>query len=344
MLPTSDFVRGLVLSAAVLLAGPAGAQPSEPPVPQPDTVALLQQAYGQQFVPRSAAFAQQATRLASAVDALCDGPAAQGATGLAAAQAQWRSTTAAWDRLAGVAVGPLVKRRALTALDFNPTRPATIERAIQSAPSGPEAMERIGTPAKGIPALEWLLWSGKPAPQSPACRYTQQVARELAREAGVIAEGFATQARTDWAQEKRATFLGMQELVNQWLGGVERLRWTQIDKPLKAAESSSQKKAPAFTRAASGHTGATWAANWEAQRSLGDPVAAALQARGKGELATRLQGALAQADKAMGAARPDQPATLAPAVEALGAVKKLIEAEIAPVLDVTIGFSDGDGD
>lgn len=344
MQPTFHSTRALLLGAAALLAGLAIAQPAEAPVPQPDTVTLLQQAYGQQFLPRATAFAQQATRLVTVVDALCDGPAAQGATGLAAAQAQWRSTTAAWDRLAGVAVGPLVKRRALTALDFNPTRPATIERAIQSAPNGPEAMERIGTPAKGIPALEWLLWTHTPAPQTPACRYTQQLAHELAREAGVIAEDFATQARTDWAQEHRATFLAMQELVNQWLGGVERLRWTQIDKPLKAAESSSQKKAPAFTRAASSHTGASWAANWEAQRSLGDPVAAALRSRGKGELATQLQSALSQADKAMAAARPDQGATLTPAVEALGAVKKLIEAEIAPALDVTIGFSDGDGD
>lgn len=339
-----SFLRGLAGCGAALLASVALAQPAEPPVPHPGTVEMLSRAYGQQFAPRAAAFSQEATRLVGTVDALCHGAPAEAATGLSAAQDQWRGTATAWDRLTGVAVGPVVKRRAMTALDFNPTRPATIERAIQTAPSGPAQMERIGTPAKGLPALEWLLWSAQPVPQTPACRYTQQVAQELAREAATLAAGFDTQARTDWANEHRATFLALQELINQWLGGVERLRWTQIDKPLKAAESATQKKAPAFTRALSGQTGASWAASWDAQRRLGDPVGAALQARGQGELATKLQGALARTDQALAAARPDQAATLAPAVEALGALKKLIEAEIAPALDVTIGFSDGDGD
>lgn len=342
-LPT-PFLRSLLMCGAALLAASAGAQPAEPPVPQASTIEMLSRAYGQQFAPRAAAFSQEATRLVGAVNALCNGTPAQATTGLSAAQGQWRSTATAWDRLAGVATGPVVKRRAMTALDFSPTRPTTIVRAIQTAPSGPEQMERIGTPAKGLPALEWLLWSAQPVPQTPACRYTQQVAQELAREAGALAAGFDAQARTDWANEHRATFLALQELINQWLGGVERLRWTQIDKPLKAAESSTKKKAPAFTRSLSGQTGAGWAANWDAQRSLGEPVAAALQARGKAELAAKLQGALKRTDQALATARPDQAATLAPAVEALGALKKLIEAEIAPALDVTIGFSDGDGD
>lgn len=337
-----------VLVALCALAGTALAQPGadkpEAPPPRPGTVALLSQAYGEQFLPRANAFAQESARLVAAVDALCNGQPDAAAGGLAAAQAQWKSTTSAWDRLSGVAVGPLVKRRALTALDFNPTRPATLERAIQAAPSGPEQMERIGTPAKGIPALEWLLWTARPAPQTAACRYTQQVAQDLAREAGTLATGFGLQARTAWAMDNRATFLALQELINQWLGGVERLRWTQIDKPLKAAGSSSRGKAPAFTRSASGHTGASWAAQWEALRGLGEPVGAALQARGLGELATHLQGALAQTDQALAAARPADSATLPSVVEKLVALKKLIEAEVAPALDVSIGFSDGDGD
>ena len=328
--------------AAWAIAGAAVAQ--EAPPPKPGTVAMLAQAYGEQFVPRAAAFAQESARLVDAVDALCNGPAEKGTDGLNAAQAQWRRTATAWDRFSGVAVGPLVKRRALTALDFNPTRPATIERAIQSGPTGPEQMERIGTPAKGIPALEWLLWSARPAPQTPACRYTQQVAQELAREAVTLKLGFDTQARTAWDSDARATFLALQELINQWLGGVERLRWTQMDKPLKAAENGSRSKAPAFPRAASGHTGESWAANWDALAALGSPVGGALRARGQGELAARVDESVRKAGQAMAGARPDDTTTLAPAVQALGALKKLIEAEVAPALDVTIGFSDGDGD
>src|SRR5690606_3913963 len=152
--------------------------------------------YREAFAPRAAAFAEATDALSRAVGSLCDAPADAAASGLEAAREQWRHTTVAWDRLAAVAVGPLVKRRALTALDFNPTRPATIERAIKTAPSTPEQMERIGTPAKGIPALEWLLWSARPAPspQSPACRYTHQVAQDLQREATAIAADFGTLA------------------------------------------------------------------------------------------------------------------------------------------------------
>lgn len=337
-------VLGAIVSAAGAQAPAPGAAEAAPP-PGPGTVALLSQAYGGQFAPRAAAFADESQRFTAAADALCDGPADAGAAGLASAQSQWQRTATAWDRLAGVAVGPLVRRRALTALDFHPTRPATIERAIKVAPATPQQMERIGTPAKGLPTLEWLLWRAPPvplAPQSPACRYTQQVARDLAREAATLSEGFAAQSRTTWASEHRATFLALQELVNQWLGGVERLRWTQIDRPLKAAESTG--KAPAFTRAASGHTAQGWAAHWDALRSLGGPIGAALRARGQAALAGRMDAALAQADAALAAARPEAPATLAPAVQALDGLKQLIEAEAAPALDVVIGFSDGDGD
>lgn len=331
----------LVLGA-VLVGGARAQVPDPVPAPRPGTVDMLSAAYATRLAPAAQAFARASAELTGAVARWCEGEAAQGAAGLEAARAQWLRTTAAWDRLAGVAVGPLVKRRALTALDFNPTRPATIERAIKAAPSGPEAMERIGTPAKGLPALEWLLWTHAPQPGSPGCRYTREVAADLQREAGAIAADFAQQAATPWADDRTKTYLALQELINQWLGGVERLRWTQIDKPLKAAETGS--RPPAFQRAASGATGATWAGQWEALRGLGGPVADALRARGQGPLAERLGRTLAQADAAMAKADPAQPATLAPAVRELGALKKLIEADVAPALDVTIGFSDGDGD
>ena len=332
--------RSLCAAACLAWAAAAQAQPAA------GIAELIERSYREAFVPRAAAFAEASGQLSSAVGALCEAPADGAAAALEAARAQWRNTTAAWDRLAGIAVGPVVKRRALTALDFNPTRPATIERAIKTAPSTPEQMERIGTPAKGIPALEWLLWSASPAPapQSPTCRYTQQVAQDLQREAAAIAEGFGTLAATDWKADPERTNLALQELINQWLGGVERLRWTQIEKPLKAAETSSGGKAPAFTRMASGHTAQSWAAQGEALSELAPPVADALRARGHGPLADRLAQSVTQAEPAMRAATPADAAGLGAAVRELGALKKLIEAEVAPALDVTIGFSDGDGD
>ncbi|MGJ7544384.1 imelysin family protein [Variovorax sp. LT1R16] len=336
--------RFSLLPAALmlLLAGAAQAQPAA--VAPAGAPQFLASAYRDGFVPRATAFATESAALNKAVDTLCEGSDTDAAAALEAARTQWRATTSAWDRLAGVAVGPLVKRRALTALDFNPTRPPLIERAIGSAPVGAEAMERVGTPAKGIPALEWLLWTKKPAPQSPACRYTQQVAIELAREGATLSAGFAELAATDWAADPARTYLAWQELFNQWLGGFERLRWAQIDKPLKTVETSNTGKAPVFARAVSGHAAQSWAAQWEALRSLAAPVAQTLAASGKQALAERLTQAVAEADAAMQRATPADLPALPAATRALAGVKKLIEADVAPALKVVVGFSDGDGD
>jgi predicted lipoprotein len=114
--------------------------------------------------PRSDDFARQAQALPKAVKALCDATPPAGQAQLAA-RGQWQATTHAWERLSSVAVGPLITRRSQRQIDFSPTRPALIERAIESAPAGPLAMERIGTPAKGLPALEWLLWTQPVAPK-----------------------------------------------------------------------------------------------------------------------------------------------------------------------------------
>lgn len=341
MLQTNRF-SSLPAALALLLAGAAQAQPAA--VAPAGAPQFLASAYRDSFQPRATAFAAESAALNQAIDTLCEAPAAEAASALAAARTQWQATTTAWDRLAGVAVGPLVQRRALTALDFNPTRPALIERAIGSAPVGAEAMERVGTPAKGIPALEWLLWTKKPAPQSPACRYTQQVAIELAREGAALSAGFAERVATDWAADPARTYLAWQELFNQWLGGFERLRWTQIDKPLKTVETSSAGKAPVFARAASGHAAQSWAAHWEALRSLAAPVAQSLAASGQQPLADRLVQSVAEADAAMRRATPADLPALPAATRALAGVKKLIEAEVAPALEVVVGFSDGDGD
>jgi predicted lipoprotein len=341
MLQTNRF-SSLPAALVLLLSGAAQAQPAA--VAPAGAPQFLASAYRDSFQPRATAFAAESAALHKAIDTLCEAPAADAATALEAARTQWQAATTAWDRLAGVAVGPLVKRRALTALDFNPTRPPLIERAIGSAPVGAEAMERVGTPAKGIPALEWLLWTKKPAPQSPACRYTQQVAIELAREGATLSAGFAELAATDWAADPARTYLAWQELFNQWLGGLERLRWTQIDKPLKTVETSSTGKAPVFARAASGHAAQSWAAQWEALRALAAPVAQALAADGRQPLAERLTQSVAEADAAMQRATPADLPALPAATRALAGVKKLIEAEVAPALEVVVGFSDGDGD
>ena len=146
--------------AALLLALPLAtlAQTAVPTwqreaIPFYDTVHALQGIYGHWALPRAQDFDRNARALVPAVAALCQAPAADGRAALASARTAWQATARAWEQLAAVSIGPVIARRSQRAIDFTPTRPALIEKAIATQPQGAKAFERIGTPAKGLPAL-----------------------------------------------------------------------------------------------------------------------------------------------------------------------------------------------
>lgn len=289
--------------------------------------------------PRSAAFAQAAAALDTAVAAYCSAPAGLAEASLDAARQRWLSALSSWERLAGVAVGPVLERRAQRAIDFTPTRPRLIEKAIRSAPQTPAAMELIGTPAKGLPALEWLLWTQPAAPTTPACAYAVQVAADLGREAGALAA-----ARPQTVAEAAL----VAELVNQWVGGIERLRWHGMEMPVRVALTAAAPVAPDFPRRASGASAVAWAAQWDALRTLAEAgeysLAGQLRRHGRADVADALVAEVAATDTAMQAlSDADNPALLA-AAQRLAALKQRVENAVAPALGVSIGFSDADGD
>lgn len=355
--------------AALLLAVPLAtpAQTAVPAwqrnaVPFYDTVHALQGIYGHWTLPRAQDFDRNARALVPAVAALCQAPAADGKAALESARTAWQATTRAWEQLAAVSVGPVIARRSQRAIDFTPTRPALIEKAIAAQPQGARAFERIGTPAKGLPALEWLLWTRPAQPGSPACSYAHEVAQDVARESGVLEKAFSEAAGTDWgAEDKQAqSTQAISEFVNQWVGGIERLRWAQMDKPLRAAQGTRK---PDYPRTASGGTLAAWAATWGGLRSVttlpaGADIPAAGEAlvplemylRGKGlnPLADRLRQATDKVDASMAQVQKsglqNGKAAIQQTAKDLAALKYLAESEVAPALQVSIGFSDADGD
>lgn len=331
-------------------------------VPYYDTVQVLQGIYSHAALPRAQAFERAAQALAPAIGTLCSASAtAPASTALTGARGAWQEATQAWEMLTAVAIGPVIQRRSLRSIDFAPTRPALIERAIQTQPQGAKAFERIGTPAKGLPALEWLLWTHPVAPQSPACGYAQEVALDVAREASALQSAYTQAAATDWGAEDEQERSGqaMSEFVNQWVGGLERLRWAHMEKPLRAAQGQ---RAPDYPRAASGQTVAAWSAAWAALRSvtvLPDaasapvpgaglvPLETQLRGLGLNPLAERLRQATIQVDAALAqvvAASGKDPAAIQRTARALAALKFLAESEVAPALKISIGFSDADGD
>lgn len=307
---------------------------------------------------RAADFATAGKTLSGAVETLCKADTAAAAQALAQAREQWQQALVRWERLSAVTVGPLVARRSLRAIDFHPMRPKSVERAIAGAPKTEDQMILIGAPAKGLPALEWLLWTKPVAPATPACDYAIQVSRDIGREAVALRADFDALAGRDWTSEEEdaPAVAAMTEAISQWVGGIERLRWGRIEKPLR--ESTSRGKAPSFVREASGADRAGWQADWDSLRTLAieqaaEPVAPGaglvpietfLRGRGALDVADRFRAAVLAADAPMAAIDPSRPDSLNAATGALEKVKRIVEADAAPALQVRIGFSDADGD
>ncbi|MDQ5896561.1 MAG: Peptidase protein [Pseudomonadota bacterium] len=290
----------------------------------------------------------------------------QGCTGAARAPARqaWIRTMQAWTRASAVSTGALLQRRSSRSIDFQPTRPRLIEQAIaqlreQPAPlRAPDAarLERTGSPARGLPALEWLLWSREAPTDAAACAWAAGLAQELAREAAAIEADWLAQEARDAESETDEEDLRTRfaEFVNQWLGAIELLRWAEIERPWRAGRDDKT----GWPRQTSGTTASAWQARWEAIRTLtlsptpapapGEglvPMALYLRSLGLMPLSDRLDAVTRQADAALHGLQPTAPAArLQAATRALARLKGLVENEVAAALQVNIGFSDADGD
>jgi predicted lipoprotein len=81
---------------------------------------------------------------------------------LAAAQSAWWQARARWKRADVFAFGPYSEEPARLGpkIDFWPARPATIEDVLaDESPLDAEGMDLLGAPAKGLTALEYLLFA-----------------------------------------------------------------------------------------------------------------------------------------------------------------------------------------
>jgi len=344
------------------------------PVPYYSTAHLLHGLYRDK-VKHTRELHQNTQALHPALHALCTAQPNEADNALKKARAAWTDVMVTWDYLATVPIGPLLDRRSLRQIDTAPARPALIARAIATQPQGAKAFERVGTPAKGLPALEWLLWSEPIQPNTPACNYAMEVALDVEREAKGIYDAFRQIAfATDWDAEEQQerSSAAMTEFINQWIGGIERLRWPNMEKPLRAAESSGgivpawPQAAKHWPRAASGQT----TLSWDTQRTALEhltvadslsspptpgyatvPLETYLRGRGLNPLADKLVQAMKVVNDTYGdltqahaKASKNTGTHIMQFTRALAALKRLGEAEIAPALQVTIGFSDADGD
>lgn len=314
---------------------------------EPDsTIKSIQMLHQEWSEPASSDFVRDSARLKPALQAACDAPQDKSGEALAQAKQQWLMVLSSWEKLSTVATGPLIERRSQRQIDFSPTRPKLIEKAVKSAPASLADLELIGTPAKGLPALEWLLWVKPIQPASAECRYAVLIAEEIEREAVALNEAYKRMAEQTLAKE--AADAALSELVNQWVGGIERLRWPNMEMPVRVALTAKNKTEPEFPRRSGEAMDMLWSAEWDALRTLatgkGFSMESALRSRGHNQLAGLLASSTMKADKAMQGMRAADQSRMLDAARELAALKRLVEDKVAPALGVNIGFSDADGD
>lgn len=326
-------------------------------------------------LPRYQRLAERSQSLTGVIDEACAaGPTPQRA---AALQQQWIDLTQTWRQLEALQLGATLQRRTSRTIDFWPTRPNVIEQAARmtadapvSGPQADDAMVRWGTAAKGLPALEWLLFpeEGKPVPlwNSPAqCLYARRVARAVASEAAVLLEAWRTQAAR-WPMAPDAEVnKALSDTLNLLVGSCELLRGKKLQKGARVLMLGGRESGVtfAFDSVRSARTRTFLLTHFEALAQLllgrrsnlpyvrdGPSMGLAdlLAAQGYARQAAPLVAAVSRAHRALSALPADPQQWTVARTEAasrtLRDLRQVIDPPIAQALHVTITFTDADGD
>lgn len=323
--------------------------------------------------PAFEAFERAAQAAALRTDALCDAPSD---AALADARAAWSAGRDAWSRTLPFGFGPLAEQMQPGPLDFWPARPDTIEAAIAGAPAAIDAtyLASKGTSAKGMPALEYLLFGTDPAAVLPAltdptggarrCAYARVVAEDIAARATAVHDawspGFADAlARAgDGSPVYASAQAGVDEVVNKLIDGLAVMVKTKLDTPLGNLTGAAVDPALLESRF-SGRARADLAANLEGVWAVyhgADPVGVA---EGLGVLVHDVDPGLNQRVhvqyESAAAAVAAIPEPLADALttdreavqfarDELDALRRMLKLDVASALGVTLMLSDNDGD
>ncbi|WP_273430176.1 imelysin family protein [Chitinibacter tainanensis] len=330
-------MRNSLLFTPLLLALTQLAQAAEPEFSGPEpTAAQAQQWLDEGYLPRQQALTRAAEQLASRSATLCAKPdEAQ----LQATRQAWLATSSAWRALDGAPAGPMVLARLGRKIDFRPTRIAELEAAINGGPAN------VAT--QGLGAAEYLLWGdNQPKAQlaklkNPArCGYLQQITQQIATETHTLDEGWRIYREQLGAENPFFRRNMFSEHVNLLIASL-----TGLGKRMPTADAVSAEQ---FVEWRSGSSKAQLLAQLQGAALAYGGISRQLQDDGHSELDQRMQQALTSAQSSCG----QLPANLDKATSAarLGCSKaiqqarKTLQDQVAEKLDLTLGFTEGDGD
>jgi len=314
------------------------------------------------FVPAHARLRVDAAALAEATARHC----ATAGADPAPARKAWQTTRADWEVTAAFAFGPVVAQMQAGPLDFWPVRTDTIEARLLEAPATIDAawLDGLGTSAKGMPALEYLLFAGPLLADTPRCAYATALAADIARRSDELATGWETEAedlRTAGADGSAyaSEQAGLDAVVNATIENLYRMVKDKLDRPLGNLTGSDPDPLLLESRF-SGTTRDDLEANLRGFAMVylgadgepgGEPGLGALVAARDPDLDRRIltqhgiaRDTLAAIPLPFATALTDHRGAVQSARDEIDALRRLIKLDVASLLGVTLSLSDNDGD
>jgi predicted lipoprotein len=277
-------------------------------------------------VPGFEEFARAAADLSEQIDAVCSGPdddkVEEATDGIAATRQQWLSTQAIW-------TGPVMERRSPAVVDW-PVRVADIEALIERSAPGEITADvignNVGADTRGLTAMRWVLEQDDVAEllsDERWCDYLRGNADVIASEADLIVADWTESwdggdAFEELLADDAESDAWLEMLVNDSIFLVHKLTEEPRD------EGDLPPRAVTTDR-------------FVQLDGVGD-VYDALEPLLGDDLSERLDDEIEAAVEAFEARDLDEGRALTAEVEAT------LATEVAARLDVTIGFSDADGD
>jgi predicted lipoprotein len=236
--PISSILVALGCAATLLGCGSEG---------QGDTRRTLLERWSTELiVPLYGEFEARSVDVAAAVDGLCAAPSE---TTLAAAQTAWEAARQPFKRAEVFAFGPYSRPefRIGPKIDSWPARPEVVEEWLTgSEPVDPAMLAQLGVWHKGLPVLEYFLFSPEASAQDQIenprrCEYLRSTATELvnrareihlawAPEGGDFAQQLSGAGRTSTAWRSLRDAFG--EVVNRMGFTIENVRRDKLGRPL----------------------------------------------------------------------------------------------------------------
>lgn len=314
------------------------------------------------IAPDVRAVAQASKTLRESVAAFSAAPSA---SGLHRAREACRAALPVWKRAHCFRSGPMVETNALLRAAFWPARPSAIEGALAgTAAVDPESLEALGADAKGVYALEYLLFPLELDEQRRLAQLGGQGSERRRSLLDALARNVETHANkanaalgdgTAYAQRFAAGGQdSVSRLVNQMINSVETLAVSRLDLVLGLAQSRLLKpwevegwpSGTSHLLALAELTGVERLYGGAARAGLADlvrAVAPAIDERLEHRLSAAVS-ALRKLDAPLERVVVEKRPLLASALASTKALELALKVDVASALGVTLTFQTGDGD